>query len=134
MNEIEFSKLKQVWLIISMKHGAPSWKCIVYWTLGVTMLCPFFEWYPDNFLLGKLPPSWLGLGLGLGLVLGWVRAIFFEGNCRRTSLNISRTKKKWKNTLNVDKSCTYLQTFEYSRTLNMPRIMNISEFQLCQGL
>ena len=42
-------------------------------------------------------------------------------------------KNKWKNTLNVDISCTYRQTFECSRALNMPQIMNISRFQRCQG-
>ena len=43
------------------------------------------------------------------------------------------TKNKWKNKLNVDTSCTYRQTFKYSRALNMPWIMNMSGFQICQG-
>ena len=42
------------------------------------------------------------------------------------------TKNKWKNKLNVDTS-TYRQTCKYSRALNMPWIMNISGFQICQG-
>ena len=45
------------------------------------------------------------------------------------------TKNKLKNTLNVDTSCAfaYRQAFKYSRALNMPWIMNMSGFQICQG-
>ena len=60
MIKTEFWKLKQV---INMTHYfyVEAWSSMVevYWTLDGTIfiLCPFFEWYLDNFPQGKFTPA-----------------------------------------------------------------------------
>ena len=58
------------------------------------------------------PTPLLGLGLRLGLVLGVSKGGNFPWG--QLSQNFFEyIKNKWKDTLNVDASCTYRRTFEY---------------------